>query len=80
MLYIGELERRRNQISNQRALTGMGLEILDSKLLRYREAMEKGAFRDAEPMPLLVAPAALDDKSDTAAAVTIKRGDRKSVV
>jgi hypothetical protein len=75
LLYIGELEKRRNAIATERASTIRSLEVIDTKLLELREAMEKGVFGRAEPVPLLIAPDAAERPLQTSQAVTITRSD-----
>lgn len=71
LLYIGELEKRRNAITEQRTIAARGLEVLDTKLLDLREAMDEGVFGRATAVPLLVSPEASERPARAADPVTI---------
>lgn len=73
LLYIAELERRRNGLATTRSLTTLGTEMLDTKLLQYREKMTMGVFADAEPVPLIVAPEAAERPAIAAPSVTVTK-------
>jgi uncharacterized protein (TIGR02391 family) len=80
LLYIADLERRRNQIATARALTTYGTQMLDTKLLQLREKLEMGVFDGADPMPLIIAPEAAERPPVAAAAVTTTRPAQGAVV
>jgi len=71
LLYLADLEQRRNQIAGGRALTTYGTDLLDTKLLELREKLEMGVFKGAEPTPLIIAPAAAERAVTAAAKVTV---------
>lgn len=71
ILYLASLEARRNNVATTRSLSTYGLKVLDTRLLQLREKLEMGVFRDAEPIPLIVAPEAALRPSVSAPAVTI---------
>jgi len=58
-LYLSELEARRDAIASARTLTALGLEALDTRLTQWREKLEMGVFKGADPLPLVISsPAA----------------------
>jgi hypothetical protein len=54
VLYLADMDRRRNNVAATHGMTILGLEALDTKLTQWREKMEMGVFRDADPIPLQV--------------------------
>ena len=76
LLYIGELESRRNATAVRHGATAKILDVLDTKLLELRELLEKGVFGRAEPLPLLVAAEAAERPARTAELVTITSTSR----
>jgi hypothetical protein len=74
LLYIGELEHRRNAAAVGRTLTARALRIIDARLVEMREAMDMGILGHAEPVPLLVAAEAAERPSQAAKMVTVTTG------
>ncbi len=69
-LYLSELEARRDAIASARTLTALGLEALDTRLTQWREKLEMGVFKSADPLPLVIsAPAALPSQATVATPV-----------
>ncbi len=56
ILYLSNLDRRRDRLSTKGGFSTVALQALDSKMARFREILSMGLFKDATPWPLLVEP------------------------
>lgn len=54
LLYISNLEKRRDKLAQENSFSPISIQALDSKISRAKEVISLGIFRDASPWSLLI--------------------------